>query len=117
MPTIKQLEIQWPSATSALIANGTYDLALSTPWASGMITSVTYQTSGISPSFTFSIQINGVNVTGASGIVVTSSTITTSACTGSNSIATGNHVTLVVSGVTGTVTDPRIQINYSHSVN
>lgn len=99
------------------VTNDTYPLPVDTwPWATGTIDSVTYYTGGSStPSFGIALQINGVNVTGCNAITVSSSSRTTSTCTAANSITTGQHPTLVITGVAGTPFSSLVQISYHHS--
>lgn len=99
------------------VHNDTYPLPSDTwPWATGTIDSVTYYTSGTStPSFSIALQINGTNVTSCSGIVVSSATRTTTTCTGANTITSGQHPTLVISGTSGTPNTSLVQINFHHS--
>lgn len=110
-------EVQWPSATGTTMSNGTYDVILWTPWVSGTIQSMVVQTAGSgSPTFTIALQIGGVNVAGCNAIAVTSATATMVACTGSNAVPQGSHVTMVVTSASGTILDPRVQINFLHTV-
>ncbi len=110
-------EVQFPSASGSTIAAGGYDAILYTPWtgAGSTISSVVYLTTGTSPSFGLSIQINGVNVTGCSGLTVTSATVTVATCTGLNAIPVGSHVVIVISSPSGTIIDPMIQVVFSHT--
>lgn len=118
LPQISSLaELQWPSATGTTISNGTYDLILATPWAAATINSVSYQTGGSStPTFTLAIQINGVAVTGCSAIVITGAATATTACTAANILSPGSHVTAVITAASGTIIDPRVQLNIQHTV-
>ena len=101
----------WDSSTPVIAY--TYPIEGKWPWTTGSITSVSYQTGGTgSPAFNISIQINGTNVTTCNGITVSSATLTTATC-GSNTIATGNTVTLVTSAITGSPSSAYVQINYT----
>lgn len=98
------------------VHNDTYFVADGWPWASGTINSVGFLTGGTSsPSFSIAIQINGVNVTSCNGLSVTSPTLTTTTCTGANTIAAGQPVTLVISGASGLPTSAVIHVAYAHS--
>lgn len=85
------------------------------PWPytnSGTISSVTYHTGGSgSPSFTFSLQINGTNITGCNAIVVNSGTDATTTCSGLNTIAAGQRLNLNITAITGTPNAAWVQIN------
>jgi hypothetical protein len=107
--------VQWPSNTN--VTADTYYYALSWPWASGTISSVTYATGGTSPSFAIAVQIAGASVTGCSGLTVTSATAATASCTGANAITRGQKVTLAVSAVSGTPNAAQVQITYNRSAN
>ena len=103
--------------SSTTVHNDTYPLPMdSWPWATGTIDSVTYYTGGTStPSFAISLQINGTNVTSCNGITVSSATRNTTTCTAANTITTGQHPTLVISGTSGSPSSALVQINYHHS--
>jgi len=97
------------------VANATYTMFLAFPYASGSIQSVKAQTGGTgAPSLTVGIQIAGANVTSCNGLAVSPSTPVAVTC-GANTIASGNPVTLVVSGVNGSPSSTIIQVNYSAS--
>jgi hypothetical protein len=103
---------------SSAVHNDIYPLPVDTwPWASGTIDSVTYYTGGTStPSFSIALQINGANVTSCNGITVNSATRATTTCSlANNTITSGQHPTLVISGTAGTPFSSLVQINYHHS--
>lgn len=85
------------------------------PWVwtnGGTISSVTYHTGGSgTPSFTFSLQINGTNVTGCTGLVASSTTDATATCTAANSIVTGQKLVIVITAVAGTPSSAWLQIS------
>lgn len=87
------------------------------PWFSGNIQNVTYYTGGTStPSFIFSVNVNGVPVTGCSNITVNSSTPTLNhVCTGGNGISNAQTLTITTTGVSGTPTSALVHVYYSHS--
>lgn len=112
--TIAPIQIAWP--TNLTVAADTYPVPDTWPWASGTIDSVVYHTGGTStPSFSISVQINGTPVTGCTGLTVNSSTDTTTSCTAAKTITSGQHLTLVTSGITGTPFSAAVQINTHHS--
>lgn len=97
------------------VHNDTYYIAMGWPWATGSISSVSYLTGGSgSPTFQIALTVNGTNVTTCNGITVQFGTTHTTNC-GSNSITSGQPVTLVVSGTTGTPSSAAIQVNYVRS--
>lgn len=101
--------------TNTNVTNQTYYVAGKWPWSTGTISSVTYLTSGTnSPAFNIAVQINGTPVTTCTGITVSTNSLTTTAC-GTNSIVSGNSVTLVITSATGTPNGAMVQINYSRS--
>jgi hypothetical protein len=101
----------WDSGTT--VSSNTYYVTGKWPWASGSIVSVSYLTGGTgSPAFNIAVQVNGTNVSTCNGITVSSGTIATTNC-GTNSITTGQPVTLVLSAVTGSPSSSLVQINYS----
>jgi len=105
--------LTWPAAASAVVANGTYEIALSWPWQFGSIVSVVAKST--TGSFTAALEINGSAISGLGAIAVSSTQSTTAA--GTNSIANGGNLTLVVSGASGSPTDATVQINYLRSAN
>jgi hypothetical protein len=104
--------LSWPSAAGAVVANGTYELALSWPWQSGAITGVTADTAN--GSFTASVQVNGSPVVGVDAVSITSHVPVTTLA-GINTITVGDNLTLVISGATGSPTDATVQVNYTRS--
>jgi fibronectin-binding autotransporter adhesin len=112
---IQTATLWWPANVSvtndvAPIPNETW------PWATGTIDSITYHTSGTStPSFVVGVQINGVPVTGCTNITVSSSSDTTSTCTAANAVTSGQHVTAVTSGVSGSPFSSVVQVNFHRS--
>ena len=88
--------------------------AIFEPWVwtnSGTISNVTYHTGGTTPSFTFSLQINGTNITGCTGIVVTSGTDATSTCSALNTITNGQRLTIAITAASGTPSAAWIQVS------
>jgi hypothetical protein len=101
----------WDS-TTAVSAN-TYYVTGKWPWSTGSIVSVSYLTGGSgSPGFNIAVQVAGTNVATCNGITVSSGTIATTTC-GTNSISSGQAVTLVLSAVTGSPSSSLVQVNYS----
>jgi hypothetical protein len=76
----------------------------SEPWefVSGTIAQVTTYTGGTTPSFTVGFYINGVAITGCTGIVVHSSTPVTTTCTGAKTITQGQYLSTVITSASGT---------------
>lgn len=107
-----QLTIDWDSNTQ--VAAGTAIALGSSQWASATILSCYCLC--VSGSFNVAIEINGTPVTGL-GAVAVNGTPATSNATGGNTIATGNSVSVVISGVSGAPTTAVIQINLSRSFN
>lgn len=97
------------------IANATYTIFLSYPYATGSISSIQATTGGTgSPSFAVSVQVNGVNVTTCNGLTVSPSTPVNAIC-GSNSIVLGNPVTLLLSSTSGAPSSAVVQVTYAAS--
>jgi hypothetical protein len=107
----------WSVPSNVTVANGTTVIDPSFMWSSGTITSVDYGTNGSTPSFTASVQIGGVNVTGCSSLSVSSSTNTNATCTAANTVSSGNIITLVIASTSGTPDQSWVKINFSHTVN
>lgn len=90
------------------------------PWTTGTIGSFTYFTGGTStPSFVVSLQINGTNITGCNAITVSSANTAaspgTATCTALNTIASGQSLSMVTTGTSGTPFSAEVEINYVHS--
>lgn len=94
--------LTWEADAATVVHNDTYPLIQPWPFTlPGSVKSVTYHTGGAtSPSFSASIQVNGVNVASCNNLSVTSPTDTTATC-GTNSIASGQALSLVITGTTG----------------
>lgn len=102
---VARLQAQWVSG--AVVQNDTVWLAYDAPHT-GLVNSLKYFTGN--GSFTVAIQINGVNVTGLSGISVSSATPATATATGANTFAAGQRITAVVTGATGSPTDALLSL-------
>jgi hypothetical protein len=100
-----RLQAQWVSG--AVVQNDTVWLAYDAPYA-GTVNSLKYFASN--GSFSVAIQINGVNVTGLSGISVSSATPATATATGANTFGIGQRITAVVTGATGSPTDALLSL-------
>lgn len=109
-------EYMWTVPSNVTVANGTTVLEINFPWSSGTITSVDYGTNGGSPSFSASVQIGGTPVTSCTALTVTSATNTNVACTGADTLASGNTVTVVISSTSGTPDQSWVKVNFTHSV-
>ena len=109
--------IVWIADSATVVHNDTYNLYEKWPYASGgSIKSVTYHTGGTSsPSFTISLQINGTPVSGCNSLGVSSGTDVVTTCTvgGSAVILTGQTLSLVITGTTGSPSSAVIQVNYT----
>lgn len=115
-PTLSSIAVSWDSNTT--VANGTIPLLVPAWVGGGTISSVTYYTNGTStPSFTASVQIGGVNVTGCNTLAVSSASATTAQCTGSNAFTSTSSLTLVVSSVSGLPAQTLVQINLATTQN
>lgn len=104
--------LSWPAG--AQVANGTYDISVSWPWQSGVVTSITAKAG--SGSFTMALHggASGAAIAGLSAVTVNGATpVTTNA--GANTISAGQRLYLVISGATGSPTDASVQVNYTHS--
>jgi hypothetical protein len=106
---------QWNS--SNIVVNDTYVFTPNFQSAAGTVQSVTAYTGGTgTPTFTISLQINGIAVTNCSAIVVTAANTLTSPgttnCT-ATTIAAGNRVAAVISAVGGTPVSAGVQVNYT----
>jgi hypothetical protein len=111
-------EYVWTVPSNITVANGTTVIEANFPWSSGTITSVDYGTNGSStPSFTASVQIGGVSVTSCSSLSVSSSTNTNASCTGANTLASGNTITVVIASVSGSPNLAWVKVNFNHTVN
>lgn len=109
-------EYMWTVPSNVTVANGTTVLEINFPWSSGTITSVDYGTNGGTPSFSASVQIGGTPVTSCTALTVTSATNTNVACTGAQTLASGNTVTVVISSTSGTPDQSWVKVNFTHSV-
>lgn len=96
-----------------VIHNDTYDLIESWPYTnSGTVDSVTYHTAGSSsPAFTIALQINGTNVGTCNAISVSSATNASATCTTPLTIASGQKLSLVITGTTGAPSSAVVQTN------
>lgn len=96
--------------STAVVHNDTYTVVY-WPNTSGTITGLKFFTGGTStPSFQITAKINGVNVPGCTGISVSSPTIGTVTCTGTNTISLNQPLTLQISTVLGVPSSAFIQI-------
>lgn len=103
--------------TLTTVHNDTYYISPKWPWATGTIQSITYATSGTgTPSFNVALQINGTNVTSCNGVTVSSVSITTTTCTGANTITTGQPLTLVITATNGSPFSTVLAVNFAHSM-
>lgn len=109
-------EWHYPSATSTSLAAGTYQCADPFPFTAGTVTTVNVTTSGTSPAFTVTPKIGSTTVTGCT-VTVSATGLTTANCTAANTLAKGNVLSFVVSGLSGTITDPVIQVVYTRTFN
>ena len=109
-------EYMWTVPSNVTVANGTTVIEVNFPWTSGTITSVDYGTNGGTPSFVASVQIGGTPVTSCTSLTVTSSTNTNVACTGAQTLASGNTVTVVITSTSGTPDQSWVKVNFTHSV-
>lgn len=107
--------ISWIADSATTVHNDTIPLIESWPYAnSGTINSFTYHTGGTNtPSFTASLQINGVAVTGCTSISVSSSSDNTATCSAAKTITNGQSLTLVITGTSGTPFSSVVQVNLS----
>lgn len=104
----------WIADNSTIVHNDTYNLIESWPFTnSGTINSFVYHTGGSSASFTATLQINGVNVTGCSAISVSSTTDSTATCSAAKTISAGQSLSLVIASTTGSPTSAIVQANIS----
>lgn len=111
-------EYVWTVPSNVTVANGTTIVESRFPWNAGTISSVDYLTGGSStPSFTASVEIGGTPVTSCSSRTVSSSTNTNVSCTGANTLASGNAIEVVISGVSGSPNQAVVKVNFTHTVN
>jgi hypothetical protein len=99
-----RLQAQWQNA--ATVSDDTvwwWDM----PYA-GTINTLKYFTGN--GSFTVTYQINGVPVTGLSGVAVSSSTPATATATAANTFAAGDNIAAVITGSTGSPTDALLSL-------
>jgi hypothetical protein len=94
----------------AVVANGTIIPIRKSPYPF-TITSLDYEVGSAAGSFTVAIQINGTNVTGLSAVAVSSATTANAVATALNTVATGDKVSAVITGVTGSPTGANLQLN------
>lgn len=97
------------------IANASYSIFLSFPYATGAISNIRATTGGTgSPSFTVGVQVNGSNVASCTGLTVSPGTPVNTNC-GTNAIVSGNPVTLSITGTNGAPSSTVIQVTYAAS--
>jgi hypothetical protein len=94
----------------AIVSNGTIIVIKKAPYAF-TINSLDYELGSAGGSFVATVQINGVNVTGLSGITVNNTGSANAAATALNTVAAGQAVTIVIGSVTGSPTGANLQIN------
>jgi hypothetical protein len=108
-------EYVWDSNTN--VTAQTIPIGNTWPTTTGTIDSIVAHTGGTStPSFTVALAINGTPISGTcgSGIVVSSSTDTTTSCSAA-AITTGQKLTMVTSSIGGTPNTAAVQINFHRS--
>jgi len=105
--------LTWGSPVT--VTAGTYIMMASWPWTTGTINSIVGLVGASGQSFVVQLQINGTNVTNCSSVTVSSTTATTTTCSGSNVITSGQELTAIISSVTGSPNISAAQINYVHS--
>lgn len=107
--------VTWFADSATTVHNDTIQIIPNWPYAnSGTINSFVYSTGGTStPSFTASLQINGVAVTGCTSISVSSSSQNTATCSAAKTITNGQSLTLVITGTSGTPFSSVVQVNLS----
>lgn len=99
------IPLSWELSEEA--ADGTYSFTCSMP-RGGTVTGLTHVCASRSAG-SIAVQIGGVNVTGLTSITPSTSKTTTSS-SGANTFATGNEVTMVISG-TSDITGLRVALN------
>ena len=112
--TVAESGIYWNASTPVTADVGVISSAF--PWATGVISSVDYYTGGTgSPSFTGSVLVNGVAVTGCS-VTVNSATPTLGhSCTGGNTITQGQTLVVQTSAINGTPYSALFHVHFTHS--
>lgn len=108
--TAARLQLQW--ASGGVVANDTLYFAYDAPYA-GTINSMTYfSTTG---SFTASVRINNVSVTGLSAVSVNSATPATTNATAARTFTVGQRLSVVITGATGSPTGALLSLNATWS--
>lgn len=95
------------------VTNDTWTYSANWPSASATISELDYQTG--SGSFSVSLQIDGVNITGCNSKPVTPGALAKATCTGANTIAKGHVLTAVTSGASGSPAPALVGVLYSIS--
>lgn len=91
-------------------------LSSSFPWITGTIQSIDYYTGGTgTPSYTGTVLINGVPVTGCSVTVNSSTPTLLHGCSASNTITIGQTLAIQTSSIAGVPYSSLFHIHYSHS--
>ncbi len=103
----------------AVVANGTYVLAASTPYPL-TINSLDHEVGTAAGSFTVSIQTGTPGgtmtaVTGLNAVAVSTAARTTTNATAANAVAAGNRILAVVSGVTGSPTGAVLGLKFTRT--
>jgi hypothetical protein len=95
-----RMQLEWVSG--ATVANDTVYFAYDAPYA-GTLNYLQYFAG--TGSFTLSVQINGVSVTGLTALSVASATPAQANATGANTFAAGAHITGVITAASGSPAD------------
>jgi hypothetical protein len=107
--------VTWGSTQQ--VTNGVYPVC-NPPWThGGTIVSATAYTNGTStPSFNYTVQINGVSVGGCTGVGISASTPATSTCSSPNSFGQYQSVTVTIAGLSGAPSQAAVQVNITHEI-
>lgn len=114
--------IMWLADAAYIVHNDTYPFVEQWPFTSnGTLSKVVFHTGGTtSPSFNATFQIctggpSGTcsNVTGCTGLSVTSTSDTVATCTALNTVAPNQTVAMVISGTSGSPSSTAIQLTFA----
>lgn len=104
--------VSWDSATT--VANATN--VISVPWSSGTITKLVGATGGTgSPSFSAQAQIGGVNVTGATATINSTTESSGTAAAANTWASSPTKLQIVISSASGTPQQAYVCVLFSHS--
>lgn len=107
---ISQVAFVVDFSQGAIVTNGIITVVRNSPFAF-TVSDMGYEVGSAGGSFTVAVNINATPITGLSAVVVSSATQNTANATAARTVAVGDKITIVISGVTGSPTGAVLQIN------